>query len=416
METEAPRGASQASGPALPRRTQLALVAVAAAVVAGALWLSSCAHKREAPAVASSAPADRFTPTREQQGQIQTAVAAVQPFADSLSTDGRIAVDDDRTTQVFPPFTGRVTNVFVVAGQHVRAGQPLAAFAANELVQARSDLASAQAAETQATAQLAQARSNFGRQSALAPAQAAAARDVEQARTDLATAEQSLATARTNAAAARGRLQVLNVAPGAAMGAAQGRAAAVIRAPLDGVVTSRQVGRGQFVNSYTGGSSTPLLVISDLSRVWLVANLRDTDSARVRVGAALTARVPALDGLSVSGRVVFVSPVVDPAAHRVTVRAEVANPDGRLRPDMFADVTVGAGPTRTAVSVPAAAVLYDGSAAKVWVQGPGGAFALRPVQVGRAQGGAVEVVSGLAAGERVASGGALFIDQAATGG
>ena len=403
----------------LPRRVQLTIVGVAAAVVAGGLWLSSCAHRRPPPAVTAAEPVDRFTPTREQAAQIQTAVATPRAFDDSYSTDGRIAVDDERTTQVFPPFTGRVTRVFVTAGEHVRAGQPLAAFAANELVQARSDLASAQAAQAQAQAQLAQTRSNLARQVALAPAEAASQRDVEQARTDLATAEQALATARANEAAARGRLEVLNVpAASASPAAASGRpsAAAVIRAPIDGVVTSRQVGQGQFVNSYTGGASTPLLVLSDLSRVWLVANLRDADASRVRRGATLSARVPALDGRTFTGRVVFVSPVVDPAAHRVTVRAEVANPDGALRPDMFAEVSVTAGPARTSVGVPAAAVIYDGTQAEVWLQTPAGAYRLRPVRVGRSDRGTIEVLEGLAPGDRVASGGALFIDQAASGG
>ena len=405
----------------LSTRTQLTAVAAAAVGLAAVLWLSSCAHRREPPAVAKAEPTDRFTPTREQLGQIQLATAQERSFADDLSVDGRIAVDDERTTQVFPPFTGRVTRVYVAAGERVRAGQPLAAFAANELVQAQSDFAAARAAEAQAVVQLAQARAALTRQTVLAPAQAAAQKDVEQARTDVAAAEQALGTARANGAAARGRLQVLNVAadiPRMDARAADGRAGptAVIRAPIAGVVTARQVGQGQFVNSYTGGASTPLLVISDLSRVWLVANLRDADAGRVRPGALLTARVPALDGRTFSGRVVFVSPVVDPAAHRVTVRAEIANPDGLLRPDMFADVVVTSGPAHAAVSVPVAAVVYDGTATRVWMQGAGGAFFLRPVRIGRADGGQVEVLSGLAAGDRVASGGALFIDQAASGG
>ena len=213
-----------------------------------------------------------------------------------------------------------MTRVFVTAGEHVRAGQPLAAFAPpTSWCRRAATWPRHRRREAQAQAQLAQTRSNLARQVALAPAEAASQRDVEQARTDLATAEQALATARANEAAARGRLEVLNVpAASASPAAASGRpsAAAVIRAPIDGVVTSRQVGQGQFVNSYTGGASTPLLVLSDLSRVWLVANLRDADASRVRRGATLSARVPALDGRTFTGRVVFVSPVVDPAAHR----------------------------------------------------------------------------------------------------
>jgi cobalt-zinc-cadmium efflux system membrane fusion protein len=99
----------------------------------------------------------------------------------------------------------------------------------------------------------------------------------------------------------------------------------------------------------------------------------------------------------------------------VTVRAEIANPGGALKPEMFASFSLLTAPDSQAVGVPAEAVLFEGDAARVWVAGAGRTLALREIHAGRTQGGMIEVLSGLTAGERVVTSGSVFIDRAAQG-
>ncbi len=399
---------------------QLALVLALALALGVVLLLAGVGHRSAPPPQLAPAPRGVFKPTAEERAGLTYVPVRAQSFAVGVVTDGRVAVDDDRTTQVFPPFTGRVTRLFVSAGQPVRRGQPLASFAANELVQAQSDLASASAAEAQARAQLAQAQSNFIRQSALVAQDAAARRDFEQSRTDLATARQAVLTAQSNTQSAKGRLEVLNLtaqvpALTAAVRSGRFRSQATLTSPISGVVTARAVGVGQFVSSVASGAAQPLMTVSDLSRVWLVANLREADAASVRAGQTISARIPALGGRVVTGRINYVAAAVDPNTRRLPVHAEVPNPGGALRPEMFAEMTLSTGAPQVSLSVPASAVVYDGPKTRVWVAGPGGALTLHDIQTGRTEGGYVQVLSGLQAGDRVVGSGALFIDQASEG-
>ena len=404
----------------LAPRVQAGALAGVVLLLVVALGVTRCAHASRPPPVAAAAATGPFRPTAEERANLVIAPAALHVFPSVVTTDGRVALDDERSVQIFPPFTGRVTRVFVTLGQQVRAGQPLAAFEANEVVQAQADMANALASRAQARVTLTAARAALGRQSALRALDAASQHDVEQAQTDVAAAVQALASADAGLQGAQGRLRVLNLS--AQTGRLEAAAAdkrflaeAVITAPSAGEVTARQVGPGQFVDSVAGGASQPLLTVSDLHRVWLVANVREADAAEVRRGAEMEARVPALPGRVFRARVTYVGAVVDANIRRVVIRGEIDNPGGELRPDMFAELTVGVGAPRTSVAVPAAAVVFDGKSSRVWVEDASGALALRPVEVGRSEGSDTEVLSGLRAGERVVTGGAIFVDQAGAG-
>jgi cobalt-zinc-cadmium efflux system membrane fusion protein len=144
--------------------------------------------------------------------------------------------------------------------------------------------------------------------------------------------------------------------------------------------------------------------------------VREADAGEMRLGAPISAQTLAFPDRLFRGRVRYVAPVVDPNTRRLTVRAEIANPAGLLRPQMFAQMSVGAGPTEQAPAVPEDAVLYEGDSARVWVVQPNGkSLASRQVRTGRVRAGLVEILSGLKPGERVVSGGSLFIDNAAKG-
>jgi len=394
---------------ALPPRVQVGIL-VAGGIVAAFLLLGlpAIAHMfQPKPVVAPTPPPGTFVATDQQWATFRFATVSLTGFRPQTETEGKIATDDDRTTQVFSPFSGRVTRVMATAGERVRAGQPLFAIQATELAQAESDLATA-------AAQARLAGAEEARLSELIKSSGAALKDLQQSQSDLATAE-------ANVQNDRARLRILGQSEGqiAAVerGGAPGAASAdtVVRSPISGVVTQRNIGVGQNLASVSNGGTSAAFVVSDLSKVWLVGDLRDSDVAQARVGQAVQVRTPALPGQVFDAKVDFVSPIVDPTTHRVPVRATIANPDGLLRPDMFASFTLFTDGTSQMVAVPEDAVIFEGDTARVWVARGGHALELRQIKAGVTADGMVQVISGLSPGERVVTSGSLFIDRAAQG-
>jgi cobalt-zinc-cadmium efflux system membrane fusion protein len=350
------------------------------------------------PPPPAAPPPGTFVATDEQWATLKFMQVRAQPFHAETQTDGKIAVDDNLTTQVFSPYSGRVTQIFVKPGDPVRAGQPLFAVAASEIVQAQSDLTTALAQETLAS-------NNEARQHALYDASGAALKDWQQSQSDLAVAQAALQ-------AVRNRLKVMGAALDNRANAASGQT--VVASPISGIVTQRSIGVGQNIGSVTNGGATPALVISDLSKVWLAGNLREADSTLAHPGQTIEVQAPALPGRVFKAKVDYVSPTIDPVTRRVTVRATLDNPDGLLRPEMFADFGVITGADNASISVPEDAVIFEDDTARVWVAGPSNkTLALRQIKTGQLAGDQVQVLSGLSPGEWVVTSGALFIDRAA---
>ena len=392
----------------LPAAVQAGIVAVVAVglvlglVVAPSALRAAASHPEAAPA---PPPPGTFRATAEQWRSLSFAPARAMGFADLISTDGRIATDDDVSVQVTPPFSGRVVEVRVRAGDHVSKGQVLLTAQASEVAQARNDLAAAEAALETSRAQAATAAANASRQQALYKISGAALRDVQQASSDSETAQNQVRTNLAAVALVRQRLAVLQSATGPG-------ALAAIKAPISGVVISRAVGPGQFLNATSNGATTPIFTISDVSRVWLVANVPETQAASLRLGDPVTVRVSGLPNRTFHARLDYVAPTLDPATRRLVVHATLANPDGLLKPETFADFALDRGPAEQALGVPSSAVIYEGDQARVWVAGAGRTLGLRQIKAGRTQAGEVEVLAGLQPGERVVDSGAIFIDRA----
>jgi cobalt-zinc-cadmium efflux system membrane fusion protein len=404
-----PQGPSRARS--LPRGRQIALLVVAGVVAIGlilGLPLLKELFAPKAPSAPPTPPSGSFYATREQWAGLKFAPAEMVSFDASAQTDGKIAASDERTTQVFSPLSGHVSRVFVKLGDQVKRGQPLFSVSAAEVAQGQQDVAIA-------LAQVKQTEAAEARQKALYKANGAALKDVQQSETDLATAQAQLASARN-------RLRVLGVGEDQIghierQGAAGATAAdAVVVSPLDGVVIQKSVGLGQNIASISlNGSATPAMTVSDLADVWLVGNLREVDAPKARRGQKVEVQVGALPGRTFTGVVDFVAPTVDPTTRRVTVRADIANPSGELKPEMFASFKLLTGAASQAIGVPADAVVFEGEAAHVWVAGANRTLSLRQIVAGRSQDGMIEVISGLKPGETVVVSGSLFIDRAAQG-
>jgi len=392
--------------------SRLALVALACACGAAAFAQPPAAAPDAAANPKAAAAPSGLHLTREQLAGIRLHEVAMAEFRDEALTDGKIAWNGDRTTPVYSPFSGRVVALHAAVGDAVRAGDPLLSIESPEFLQAQSDLIAARSALATAQAQFANASSIEERRRALLEAGAASRQDAEQARADLEAARGTRDAAQASFAAARDRLLLVGRTPAQldellASGHVQARAA--LLAPVDGMVADRQAGPGQYLQA---GSGNPVFLVGDASSLWILAWLREDDAPWVHVGDEVEARVHALPGRSFRARITHVAPSIDPASRRLAVRAEVANRDGMLKPEMFAGLRVRGRAGARAPAVPESAVLYDGAQAHVWVSAPDGSLALRRLRLGRTSEGMLEVLEGLRAGEKVVSGGAIFIDRA----
>lgn len=395
---------------AISRHAWSAAIALGLTAVAVTALRGRASSSEPVPSpIKAAANAAAFRPTAAQWASLGLVRADTLDFAQAIVSDGTVATDDELTTPVLSPYSGRIGRVFVSAGSRVRKGAPLFTITGSELVQAHADLTSALAARAAAQVAFANADTIAARQARLLSGGAAATKDAQQARVDLANARSALATANANLGAVRGRLTILG-AP-ADGGAASGEA--TVRAPVSGTVITRAVAQGQLVQSAATGATAPLLTISDLSRVWLTANLREADAGLVHPGDRIEARVAGLAGRVFRGRIDTVGATVDPATRRVTARATIDNPGGALRPGMFAEMRLAGGATQEHPAVPESAVVYEAEGAHVWVAHPDHSLEIRAIRAGRAENGRVEVLGGLKPGEQVVTSGAVFIDRAA---
>jgi cobalt-zinc-cadmium efflux system membrane fusion protein len=397
----------------LGRSRQLCLVAGLAAAALGAAGLAACGRPKGA-AAATSPEAGVFRPTSDQLRSLTVVAAELRAFNQVETTDGRIEADGDKTTPVQSPFTGRVIEVLAEPGQRVTRKTPLFAVAATEAAQGRADLATALGALATAQAQLKLAQETEQRQGELYRTAGGALKDFDQAKSDRIAAEGQVRSAEAALGSARSRLAALgqsetDISTLEKTPAARAvPARAVVYAPVDGVVTRRALGPGQAITA--GGDA--LFSVSDLSTVWLVAEVPETSVGKVRLGAEVAVATPAWPGRVFRAKVTYVAPTLDPDTHRLPVRAVIANADGALKPDMFARFRIDSGPIGRSPAVPESAVIREGDTARVWVLGSDGTLRLRPVVAGAVQDGVVQIAQGLKAGERVVSKGALFVDQA----
>jgi cobalt-zinc-cadmium efflux system membrane fusion protein len=177
-------------------------------------------------------------------------------------------------------------------------------------------------------------------------------------------------------------------------------------------VVQRKVGPGRYVNA---AASEPAFVIGDLSTVWLIALVRETATSVAKVGKDLTFSVLAMPGQVLPGQIDYVASAIDPVTRRLLVRATVDNASGKLKPEMFANVTIYSASDSPAVGVPKTALIYEGDQVRIWVAHEDKSIELRPVKAGLANGEHVEVLGNLQPSERIVTKGVLFIDRAASG-
>jgi len=357
-----------------------------------------------------------FYPTAAQWATLTIEPVQYRVFRSEHVTEGKIAVDEDRSTPIFSPYAGRVTKLFVKPGDTVTVGQPLFTVEATDMVQAQNDFIAASTALNKARSALNLAQIVDKRQRLLYEGKAVPLKEVQNARAALDAAENDVRSAEVALEAARNRLRILGktdqeITEFQEKGTIN--PATPIYAPIAGTIVQRKVGPGQYVGS---GATDPVFIIGDLSTVWVVAYIRETEAPNVRIGQAIYFTVLAYPDRAFPANVNYVAAALDPTTRRLLVRATVNNAAGLLKPEMFASVKILTGEGDAALAVPRDAVIYEADAARVWVvRDNDKAIELRRIKIGLTSGKMVEVLEGLAPNDRVITKGSLFIDRVAAG-
>ena len=369
--------------------------------------------------VAESRPrsdADAVTLDETQAQRFRIEPVQLREFRDERTTVGRIAFNDDQTTAIFAPFQGRVLRLLAKPGDVVRPGRLLLAIDSPDLVQANADLIAASTAVQKAQNQVAQAERVVRRERLLFDGGAAPYKDFEQADSDLRNAQHDIKTAEGQLEAARNRLRAPFGKSDAEIAQVEAthevdRVAQIV-SPIAGTVTTRKVSPGQFVRA---DNTDPMFSIADVSTMWLVANVAETDIPLIKVGQDVAVQVMAYPGMVFRAHIAYIGASVDPVVHRLTVRAEIANPHGQLKPDMFASFRIMTGVLARSPGIPTGAVLREGDGTMtVWVTTDGKRLVKRTVKLGLQQDGFSQVLEGLRGGELVATESALFLGNVLT--
>ena len=385
------------------------------AVIAGIALVSLPEHHdgRSLEISSQSRSTQRYVPTEAQWATLTIAPVMQQVFRTEHITEGKIAIDEDRSTPIFSPYAGRITKLLVKPGDDVERGQPLFVVEATDVVQAQNDLIAAAGAINKARSRLTLAEIVEKRNKDLYDAKAVALKDWQNAQAELITAQNDVRSGEVALQAARNRLRILGRSDAEIAAFEDKRSISPetpIYAPIAGTIVQRKVGPGQYVSS---GASDPVFVIGDLSTVSLQAYVRESDAPNVQAGQTLNFTVLALPGETFKADIAYVATALDSSTRRLLVRAIVANPRKLLKPEMFASVTIQTGAGSTSPAVPRSAVIFEGDRARVWVVLPDKSIELRRIQTGLVSGQLIQVLDGLKAGDQIITGGSLFIHRTA---
>lgn len=363
-----------------------------ALLIATATVLSGCQRATDAKREAVTAPTEhptnaiKLTPDEIRQAGIQSAPAAIQDIAEPLLLTGTLTANQDKLAKVSVKLPGRVVAAEATMGQPVRAQQRLAELESIELGEA-------QAAYQQALGEAHVAEAGLTRAKRLAADEIIPQKDLLRAQADAQRAGAALR-------AAGDKLRMLGVVASETPGA---RSRFPVVAPFAGTVIEKQAVIGTLVQA-----DQPLFTVADLSTVWLEADVYEKDLAKLTTGIDASVAVEAYPKVAFRGRLTYLGAVMDKASRTVKARVEIANPDGKLRPGMFASVTL-ATPNRThALALPTGAIVQIQGKSAVFVAGKDG-FAPRVVEPGHVLGGQATIEAGLSAGEPVVVSGAYAL-------
>ncbi|HEX4104726.1 MAG TPA: efflux RND transporter periplasmic adaptor subunit [Rhizomicrobium sp.] len=364
---------------------------LAAAMAASLVAIAGCSPKSGAEAPRGQ----NVTLTQAQLQKVTLFTVARASYRRTVDTTGIVDFDNDQASPVLAPFSGPVSRLLVQPGDKVKKGDALAAVVS-------PDFATAVSTYRKALVTAENARRLADLDKDLLAHQGVSAREEEQAQTDAASAE-------ADRDAALQSLQSLNVAPQVISDTQAGKPTArvegLIRSPITGTVVERLINPGQLLQAAT----TNCFTIADLSRVWVMAHIFDSDLGSVHVGDPAQVST-GLSSQQLEGTVENIAAEVDPNTRSVAVRVTVRNPGDFLKRQMYVQVHIRDSRADNGLLVPVSAVLRDEENLPfVYVMQSDGSFARRHVTLGNRSADRYDIPNGLRPGERIVADGAIFV-------
>lgn len=356
---------------------------------------AGCSSGKEDSAQSASTTPVNVTLTSAQREHIKLYTVAVEPFHRTIDTTGVVDFDNDQSTGVLAPISGPVSRVTVSPGDKVKKGDPLAYVDSPDFATAVSTYRKALV-----TAHTARRLADLDKD--LLQHQGIAQKEADQAETDAASAE-------ADAYAAKQTLASLDVDAQTIKDIEQGRPIAhiqgVIRSPIAGTVVEKLISPGQLLQAGT----TACFTVADLSRVWVMAQVSDSDLSSVHVGDSADV-LTSTDAKPVAGKVDNVADLVSPDTRMVAARVVVNNTQGQLRKQMYVTVRIHSQHAESGMLVPVSSLLRDDENLPfVYVLQPDGSFARRSVAQGYRIGDKFQIPHGLHAGDQIVADGGLFV-------
>jgi cobalt-zinc-cadmium efflux system membrane fusion protein len=417
---------TQVSSASMRRRlgaTVILVVALAAAFLAGLMFRgtrSAAEPPKETRTSASTkvVEPDMVTLDREIQRSVglQTAPVTLRTLQQTIQATGSVGPNETRLGHIRAIARGQIHTVHVRLGDRVQAGQPLLAYDNIELGDAIGQYLSALATLEKAKSEADVAKRSADRARNLvtlgAVAQAEYDRREAEHRNALATVESQRAdAARTEEKLHRFGMtdpEIGEFKPRADSQYHRESSHSTLVAPFSGIVTHYSVSPGESI-----GPDNELMIVADLSTVWVQADVYEKDIAMVRQGTAATVSVEAHPGRTFAGRITYVSDFLDPKTRTVKVRCEVPNREGLLKLDMFATIRIPVPTRRDAVLIPAAAVQQIDGQPVAFIKTGEMQFQKRLLKLGERSNGWIEVADGIRPGEQVVTEGSFILKSEA---
>jgi cobalt-zinc-cadmium efflux system membrane fusion protein len=357
--------------------------------------------RTKAPSNPSSASTQSLELSPQEFAKFKVEPVQEHDFKIQREAVGNIDFNQEMSVQVFTPFPGRIISLFAKAGDDVQKGTTLFTIDSPDLLDAESKLISTTGSLNVTTRAL-------GRAKQLYEVQGTSQKDLDQAAADQQTAEGALK-------AARDALRIFGKTDAEMDRIISERkvdSVLAVHSPISGRITARNAAPGLFVQP---GNAPAPYTVADISSVWMLASVPETDFPFLQLGEEVAVDVKAYPGRLFRGTIVNIGASVDLNTRRVLVRSEIRDPKHELRPGMFATFLIRTNKTTRSPAVPFAGVVREGDGSMtVWVATQGNRLVKRTVKVGLQQEGVDQIVDGLAPGERVATDGALFLSNALT--
>lgn len=321
-----------------------------------------------------------------------------------LEAPGVVACDETRTARIGALVEGKVVSAPVQVGERVAAGATLAEIHSHVLHDAWADYRRAQADQTRRSAEFAQAEKVTQRADRLYRDKAVSLQELSHTQVERTTAEQMLNAAKAEVRRTEEALEHLGLSPSKHRPRGESGEQIPVTSPLAGAVLEKHATNGTAVIP-----GMPLFVVSDLSTLWVLAEIDETQLSQVHVGLPVTLQVTAYPQETFAGTVVFIADMLDPKTRRITVRCQVPNLHGKLKPHMYATVAFGTGNVRSTLAVSVHAVQELEGKPVVFIAEESGKFSVRTIELGVEADGWREILSGVRAGERIVTTGSFLL-------